>query len=138
LFKSTINTNSVSEAPVYGVTVSFALFVTPAYLAEIVGDLELVTFVVVTVKVALVLSLSTVTLDGTEATEVLLLDSDTTVFCAAVPLSVTVPVEVLPPTTVEGLRESDDSEGSLTVRVLDLVTPPEEAEIVTAVELDTG
>ena len=76
-------------------------------------------------KVALVLPLDTVTLPTTLATEVLLLDNDTTIPPpGAGPSSVTLPVELLPPATVEGFRETDDSEGGLTVRIEDLVTPP--------------
>jgi len=90
-----------------------------------VTEVELDTGFVVTVKVALVLPLDTVTLPATLATEVLLLDNDTTTPpLGAGPSSVTLPVETLPPVTVEGFRETDDSAGSLTVRVEVLVTPP--------------
>ncbi len=58
-------------------------------------------------KLALVAPALTVTLDGTVATLVLLLESPTTAPPAgAGPLSVTVPVEELPPWTVVGLSVS--------------------------------
>jgi len=63
---------------------------------------------VVTVKVALALPLATVTLAGTLATELLLLDNETTAppFGAGA-LRVTVPIEVLPPTTLVGFSVSE-------------------------------
>jgi hypothetical protein len=81
-----------------------------------VKEVELDTGFVVTVKVALVLPLSTVTLAGTPATEVLLLDNDTSAPpLGAGPLSVTVPVEVLLPITLVGLSWSEPT--CRTVRV---------------------
>ena len=69
------------------------------------------TLCVFTVNVALLAPAATVTLDGTLATEVLLLDSVTVVPPdGAGPLSVTVPVEELPPWTVVGLRVSEASD----------------------------
>ena len=69
---------------------------------------------VVTVNVRLVLPAETVTLAGTVATGVLLLDSDTTVPPdGAALVSVTVPCDVLPPTTVAGLNEIAESVGAL-------------------------
>jgi hypothetical protein len=66
---------------------------------------------VLMVNVALVAPAATVTLDGTVATEVSLLESAT---CAppdgAGPLSVTVPVEEFPPVRVVGLSDSEDRE----------------------------
>lgn len=63
-----------------------------------------------TLKLALVCPADTVTLDGTVATDVLLLDSDTLAPPeGAAPLRVTVPVELLPPLTLVGLRVSDES-----------------------------
>ena len=94
-------------------------------MAEIVTDLLRDTVRVLIVKVALVAPLGTVTFTGTLATEVLLLDKDTTAPPeGAGPLSVTVPVEGLPPRTLDGLRERDDSEGGFTVRVAVLVITP--------------
>jgi hypothetical protein len=69
------------------------------------------TALVETVNVALVAPGATVTLDGTVATEVSLLESAT---CAppdgAGPLSVTVPAEESPPVTVVGFSVSEDRE----------------------------
>src|SRR5712691_10866432 len=69
------------------------------------------TALVLTVNVALVAPGATVTLDGTLATVVLLLESVT---CAppvgAGPLSVTVPVEEFPPVTLVGFSESEERE----------------------------
>ena len=72
---------------------------------------DAVTALVLTVKVALVAPAATVTLDGTLAAAVLLLESVT---CAppvgAGPLSVTVPVEEFPPVTLVGFSESEERE----------------------------
>ena len=111
---------------------------TPPYKEEISTALELDTTAVMIVKVALALPLATVTLAGTVAAEVLLLASDTTAPpLGAGPFSVTVPLEVFPPTMAEGLRESDESEDGFTVRLEVLVTPAYTAETFTAVELET-
>jgi hypothetical protein len=96
---------------------------------------------VVIINVSVVLPSGTVTVAGTVATEGSLLDSDTTAPpLGAAPLSVTVPVEPLPPTTEEGLkdRETSATVGGFTVRLADQVTPPYSAEISTAVVLDTA
>ena len=84
-----------------------------------------------TVKVALVAPAGTVTLDGTLATVVLLLESMTVAPPAgAGPLSVTVPVEdCKPPITLDGLNVSEERVGGgggagVTVSEADLVVPP--------------
>ena len=65
---------------------------------------------VLTVKPALVFPADTVTLDGTVATEVLLLESVTTAPPeGAAAVRVTVPVELLPAVTVVGFSVSDES-----------------------------
>ena len=127
-----------------GFTVRGEDWVTPPYTAEIVTAVELDTETVVTGNVALALLPGTVMVAGTVADEGLLLDSDTTAPpLGAGPLSVTVPVEPLPPTTEDGLKDRETSAtgggstGGFTVRGEDWVTPPYTAEIVTAVELDT-
>jgi len=88
-----------------------------------------VTALVLTVKVALVDPAAIVTLEGTVATDVSLLES---VACAppdgAGPLRVTVPVEESPPVTVVGFRASKVSVGvgggaGFTVSEAELVMP---------------
>ncbi len=70
---------------------------------------EVATALVPTVNVALVAPAATVTLEGTVAAVVLLLESVT---CAppagAGPLSVTVPVEEFPPVTLVGFSETEE------------------------------
>jgi len=94
-----------------GVTVSEADVVAPLKVAEMATVADAATALVLTVKVALMAPAATVTLDGTRATVVLLLESVT---CAppvgAGPLSVTVPVEEFPPVTVVGFSESEERE----------------------------
>ena len=67
-----------------------------------------------TVNVALVAPAATVTLAGTRAAVVLLLESAT---CAppvgAGPLNVTVPVDEFPPTTLAGFTVSEESEAAV-------------------------
>ena len=66
------------------------------------------TKLVVTANVALPAPPATVTPAGTVAAEVLSLDKDTTAPPpGAGPLSVTVPVEELPPTTLDGFTPSE-------------------------------
>lgn len=68
------------------------------------------TLFVLTVKPALVCPANTVTLDGTAATDVLLLDRLTVAPPEGAPaVSVTVPVELLPPPTLVGFRVSEES-----------------------------
>ena len=87
------------------------------------------TALVLTVNVALVAPAATVTLDGTVAAAVLLLESVTVAPPAgAAPLSVTVPVEEFPPVTLVGFSESDERVGggggaAVTVSEADLVAP---------------
>lgn len=89
------------------------------------------TALVLTVNDTLVAPAATITLEGTLAAAVLLLERMT---CAppagAGPLSVTVPVEdCTPPTTLVGFSESDERVGGgggadVTVSEADLVAPP--------------
>jgi len=120
--------------------------ITPPKDAEMVTGVDAVTDTVVTVKVALVAPATIVTLAGTLATAALLLESDTNAPpLGAAEVSVTVPVEPLPPTRLEGLNVSDDNVAAggggasgFTVKVADWVTPPPETEIVTTVCTVTG
>jgi len=94
-----------------------------------VTGIDAATALVVTVKVALVAPAGTVTLEGTLATVVLLLESVTWAPPAgAGPLRVTMPVEdCTPPTTLAGFRASDERGGGgegVTVREAVLLTPP--------------
>ena len=108
---------SVSEETVggggdAGVTVSEADRVAPLYVPEIVIVVDAATALVLTVNVALVAPAATVTLDGTRAAAVLLLESVTVAPPAgAAPLSVTVPVDEFPPVTLVGFSESDERIG---------------------------
>jgi hypothetical protein len=80
---------------------------------EIVTGVVALTAVVETLKVALVLPALTVTLDGTAATAALLLESETTEPPdGAAPVSVTVPCDGLPPTTLDGFSEIAESAGA--------------------------
>ena len=82
-----------------------------------------------TVNVTLVNPGATVTLDGTVAIEVLLLESATTEPPAgAGPLSVTVPVEELPPIVLDGFNVTEVRTGGSTVIVAVCVTPLKTAE----------
>src|SRR5215210_2850257 len=91
-------------------TVIVADLVIPPADAMIVEDWLLLTLLVETVKVALVDPAGTVTLAGTVAAAVLLLESATDAPPAgAAEVSVTVPVDELPPVTPVGLRLSEES-----------------------------
>ena len=128
---------SVSVETEGGDTASVAVCAVPLKDAEIVTFVGLATEDVCTVKVALVAPAVTVTLAGTVATAVLLLESATTAPPeGAVALSVTVPCELLPPVTLAGPSASEETEGGDTVRVA-VCVPFKEAEIVTFVGLAT-
>src|SRR5436189_6332328 len=106
-------------------------------VTEVVVD----TGLVLTVKVALVALPGTVTLAGTVATLVLLLERATTAPpLGAGALSVTVPVEELPPVTLVGLRLSDESVGGagVTVSEADRVVRSEERGVGKEVGWGTG
>src|SRR5579864_2894288 len=89
-------------------TVNVAVLATP-YVAVMMEEVLAATPSVVTVNVVDVLPAGTVTLAGTVAAAVLLLERVTTAPpVAAAPLSVTVPIELFPPTTVAGLSDKVD------------------------------
>src|SRR5215469_16758535 len=99
---------SVRDAATTGgilrVTVKGAAFEEPPKLAEMVGLAAVATLLVVIVNVAVVAPAGTTTLAGTCAAAVLLLLNVTVAPpVAAAPLSVTIPCELLPPTTLVGL-----------------------------------
>ena len=100
---------------------------TPAYNAEIVTGVEVVTALVLTVNVALLAPAATVTLAGTVAAAVLLEREMAAPPLRAGPLSVTVPVEdCAPPVTLVGFSVSEERGGGacgITVREAVLVTP---------------
>jgi hypothetical protein len=108
-----------------------AVWVTPPADAEIFTEVELLTLLVETVKVALWAPAGTVTLVGTVATALLLLDNVTTVPPGgATSSSVTVPCEVLPPWTEVGFSANrpmvtgPDGAALLNVTVPWEVVPP--------------
>jgi hypothetical protein len=92
-----------------------------------VTEVEVDTALVVTEKVALDAPAATVTLAGTWAAAVLLLDSATVAPpVGATPLKVTVPVAEPPPVTLVGFTAIEDIEtdvAGFTVRVVVLVLP---------------
>lgn len=86
----------------------------------------LLVVVVVMLNVAELAPAGTVTFAGTIALAGLLLVSVTTKGLDVILLSVTVPTELDPPTTVVGFKVKEESAagtGALTVRVVDLFTP---------------
>jgi hypothetical protein len=90
-----------------GFTVSVAFALTPE-VAVMLTVVVATTEVVVIANVVDVLPPGTVTLPGTPATDVLLLERVTTTPpVGAAPLRVTVPVEGLPPVTVVGFRDTE-------------------------------
>jgi len=89
-----------------------------------VSEVLLATRLVVTVNVAVVAFAGTVTLAGTWAAAVLLLDRVTTAPPAgAGPFSLAVPVDELPPSTDVGLRLTELSTAAVTVRLAFRVVP---------------
>jgi hypothetical protein len=91
-----------------GFTVNVAVAV-PESEAEMVATVEVETVEVVAVKLACVCPSGTTTLDGTVTTALLLERNAAAPPGGDVMLSVTVPVEALPPVTVLGLMTSDDT-----------------------------
>jgi len=93
-----------------------------------VTEVEAVTLLVLTMKVALLAPARTVTLEGTLATTLLLVSITCAPPVGAGPLSVTVPVEdCAPPVTLVGFSVSEDKVGGAcgsTVSEAVLVPPP--------------
>jgi hypothetical protein len=91
-----------------------------------VTGVDVVTALVLTVNVALLAPAATVTVAGTVAVDVLLLERETTAPpVGAGPLSVTVPVEGDPPVTLVGFSVSEERvrAGGSTVSEAVLVAP---------------
>ena len=109
-------------------------------MPEIQAVVSAVTGTVVTLKVADRCPAATVTLRGTAAWDGRELVSITTIPAGgAGPESVTVPLTLAPPTTVDGLSVSEDVAGSVTVNVAVLGAPPlYEAEMTADVPAGTA
>jgi hypothetical protein len=91
-----------------GVKVSAVVFVTPLKMADIVATVDVATGFVLTLKLAVVAPCGTVT-DGGTVADALLLERVTTILAVAAPVSVTVPVDEFPPTTLVGFTDKEDS-----------------------------
>jgi hypothetical protein len=103
-----------------------------------VGEVDDETGEVVIGKMAVAEPAAIVTLAGTVATVLLLLVRVIEIGTAAMPVRVTVPVDVLPPTTLVGLSEREEREGVLTVSVAVRAVPFIAAEMVDEVLAATG
>src|SRR6266403_120634 len=107
-----------------------------------VTGVDVVTALVLTVNVALLAPAATVTLAGTVAVDVVLLERETVAPPAgAGPLSVTVPVEGDAPVTLVGFSVSEERVGRAcgsTVSEAVMVTPAYDAEMVTGVDAVTA
>lgn len=107
------------------------LDVTPEYVAEIVAAVAVATAVVVTVKLALPEPKSTNTVAGMLVTDGLLLDSvRVRPFDGAGPFRATVAWLAVPPTTLDGLSVTEETDGGCTVSVADLKLDPYDAPTV--------
>jgi len=94
--------------------------VTPPRDAEMVGVLFLGTTLVVALKVAEVTPAGTVSVEGTVATDVLLLARMTTAPPVGAGLfRLTVPVDVVPPTTLIGFSTREETANGTMVKVAD-------------------
>ena len=110
-----------------GDTVRVAVLVPPLKVAVIVTVVDVLTALVETVKAATWLAAGTVTVDGTLATDELLLESDTTASVCATAPSSTLPCPVEPPVIGEATARFDrnpwGAPAGVTVSVPDLVVP---------------
>jgi len=111
----------VDAAPVF--TVSVALRLAPR-VPVITADVDEDTACVLTVKVPLVLPAGTVTLPGTVAAALLLESVTTRPPDGAAAVSVTVPCDVPPPATVDGLSDTVDRVGVLAAPGVTVSTAP--------------
>jgi hypothetical protein len=119
----TLDGFSVSEVSTGGSTVMDAVCVTPLKTAEMTAVVAAATALVVTVNVVLVVPSAMVTVSGTLA-EGSLLDKETTAPPVGVgPLSVTVPVEELPPVTAVGFKLRAERETTVP-RLYRILSPP--------------
>jgi hypothetical protein len=143
LFDPPINVpgeNLNAESVTADVTVRVEFLLPPLAVAETTTLVVTATVFVTKVNVALLLPASTVTDAGIEATAEfpLVTASVTVVFTGAVPLKVTVPVLLAPPTTADGLKANDAGVFGFTVKFPDALPPFRVADTVTEVALDTG
>src|SRR3954465_12322767 len=101
-------------------------------------DVEAATALVVTLKVALVAPAGMLTLAGTEAAPLLLESATCAPPAGAGPSSTTVPVTGLPPVMLAWLRLTAETLGGTTVSEALCVPPPNEPEMLTAVDVATA
>ena len=104
-----INAGATGTGAVAELIDNTAVLVTPAKTAEMVAEVDVMTVLVVTVKLALVAPAKTVTLAGTVAETESSESVTTTPPLGAAALKVTVPVELLLPITLVGLRAIAES-----------------------------
>ena len=121
-----------------GVTVKVAVKEVAPSFPVMVTEVDEATPVVLTVNVAEVAPASTVTVAGSVALTLLELRLMTAPPGPAGPLSVTLPVEDVPPRTEDGVTVMPARPAGLTVKVADLLVAPNVAEIVTVVAADTA
>lgn len=108
-----LSRSDLSAAAGAGVTVKVVVFPTPAYVADSVVDVDMVTVDVVMPKLAALAPCATVTFAGT-LTALLALDKETSAPPAGAPADkVTVPVAPLPPTTELGVALIDVNVGAV-------------------------
>ena len=130
---------NVTELSVAAVTPKFALRVALPYVPEMVTVVLDATGTVLTAKVAVVLLAGIVTDAGTAATELLLLESNIVApLAGAGPLSVTVPVDGLPPGSEVGRNDTELRVAAVTVNAAVRVVLPYTAETVAVVLASTG
>lgn len=126
-----VGLSAIDASAAAEVTVRIADCVVPPAVAEIVTGVTAETVSAVTLKVFDVALAATTTLAGTVAPAVFeLWRATVSPPVGAGPFSVTVPVEELPPTTLDGLSAIEAGAGARTVRDADRVTPEYVPEIL--------